>query len=229
MGPGESSGARVRPWEARQAWATSGRKRDAIEMGRDHAGRFSGMVYVRLRSGTDTNEALRRGNGTLCGRSVIVSRIDVNTPGIFKPGTAPPGPYTGGMRAAGGNESGSLVEPRPWPTGPTAPPPAPKVAAGHVGVHLTVGQADKGQAPSLQRALASAPVGESLAAVRHFLGHDPRLPLATRNAARFLDTLRTRILDEPTGSEGGDASATSHISVAKHLFRSPFEVAGVHG
>ena len=200
-------------------------ERDAIEMGRDHAGRFSGMVYVRLRSTTDTNEALRRANHTLCGRSVIVSRLDTNTPGIFKPGTAPPGPYTGGMRVA---ESGSLAEPRPWPTGPAATP-APKVAAGHVGVHLTVGQADKGQGPSLQRALASAPVGESLAAVRHFLGHDPRLPLATRNAARFLDTLRTRILDEPSGSEGGDASATSPISVAKHLFRSPFEVAGVHG
>lgn len=211
--------------------------RDAVEMGRDHAGRFSGMVYVRLRSAADANSALRRGADTLCGRSVIMSRLDVTTPGIFRPGgydergMPPPAARDSSARGNHNSDGQPLVEPRPWPersasasAAPAAkPPPA---APGHVGVHLTVGPADKGQAPSLQKALATAPVGDALAAVRHFLSQDARLPLATRNAAQFLDALRTRILEDPAQSSG---DASKGASVARHLFRSPFEVAGVHG
>ena len=196
--------------------------RDAIEMGRDHAGRFSGMVYVRLRSTQDASAALRRGADTLCGRSVILARVDLTTPGIFRPVGHDEPPRSMPPRDATPKQQ--LVEPRPWPTSAPRPAPAPAPAptpSGHVGLHLTVGPADKGQAPSLQRALAAAPVGESLAAVRHFLGHDPRLPLSTRNAAQFLDALRSRLVDAP-------AQPSVSPKLSRHLFRSPFEVAGVH-
>ena len=48
---------------------------DAIEMGRDHAGRFSGMVYVRMRTASDLTLALRRQSEYLCGRQVILQRL----------------------------------------------------------------------------------------------------------------------------------------------------------
>lgn len=215
--------------------------RDAIEMGRDHAGRFSGMVYVRLRTSADASQALRRGNDTLCGRNVILARVDPNTPGLFRPPAVNPGNSGsyGDERGTSQRESvmhaqqradapPPLVEQRPWPSGstPQAPPKSsqPSAPPGHVGVHLTVAPADKGQAPSLQKALANAPVSDALQAVRHFLAHDARLPLSTRNAAQFLDALRTRILED---SKQSDTSKGK--SVARHLFRSPFEVAGVHG
>jgi len=61
--------------------------RDAIEMGKDHAGRFSGMVYVRLRSTADLNAGLRKQSEFLCGRQVILQRLDPGTPNIFRPGS----------------------------------------------------------------------------------------------------------------------------------------------
>ena len=66
-----------------------------------------------------------------------------------------------------------------------------------------------------------APVSESLAAVRHFLTKDERLPPSTRNAAVFLDALRAKLLENPAQSEASP--------VGRHLFRSPFEQAGVIG
>jgi RNA recognition motif-containing protein len=196
--------------------------RDSIEMGRDFAGRFSGMVYVRLRSAADCNAAMRRANDYLCGRSVILSRIDVNTPGIFRPAderapAVPPPPRDVVVVRP-------VVEPRPWPTAASAPKqPAP----GWVGVQLTVGSAGEGQAPSLSNALANAPLKDSLQAVREFLTRDPRLPATTRNAAAFLDQLRTKLLAEDATASGGEGSPSPPVS--KHLFRSPFEAAGVLG
>ena len=236
--------------------------RDGVEMGRDHAGRFSGMVFVRFRTAADTSSAMRRANDLLNGRNVILSRVDSSTPGIFPPrdGVEMGGVVSTGLAASPARPGPAPVEPRPWPAPPTAAEAAAarskkaEVADGHVGVHFTVGPKSKGQAPSLQRALSSAPVDDALQAVRHFLAHDPRLPLATRNAAQFLDTLRGRLLDDSApkdttnGATGSAATATSTTGAAagasageaarstaalkgpaRHLFRSPFEVAGVHG
>jgi hypothetical protein len=201
--------------------------RDAIEMGKDHAGRFSGMVYVRFRSAADANAALRRGADYLCGRSVILSRIDLTTPGILRPGADLGGASASerGGPAAVRARPPPAFDQRPWPaTGGAKPPPKKPPGPpprGFVGVQLTVGNADKGAEPSLSAALANAPVGEALAAVRHFLTHDERLPSSTRSAATFLDTLRAKLLENPAQSEGSP--------VGRALFRSPFEQAGVLG
>ena len=205
--------------------------RDAIEMGKDHAGRFSGMVYVRFRSSADANAALRRGAEYLCGRSVILSRVDMTTPGILRPGVDLGGTASaprfgdGSAGAAPRARPPPVFEQRPWPP-PGGAKAAPKKPAGpppkgYVGVTLTVGDAEKGAEPSLSAALANAPVGEALAAVRHFLTKDERLPGATRSAAAFLDTLRSKLLENPAQSEGSP--------IGKSLFRSPFEQAGVLG
>ena len=207
--------------------------RDAVEMGRDHAGRFSGMVYVRFRSANDSTAALRRGSEFLCGRSVILSRVDMSTPGILRPGApeiAGAGAVPGRVDDRRGNGAAGRpvtqpFEPRPWPaTGGLKAPPKKAVAprpVGFVGVQLTVGDAEKGAEPSLSRALASAPVSESLAAVRHFLTNDERLPTSTRNAITFLDALRSKLLENPAQSEASP--------IGRQLFRSPFEQAGVLG
>ena len=202
--------------------------RDGVEMGRDHAGRFSGMVFVRFRTAADTSSAMRRANDLLNGRNVILSRVDSSTPGIFPPrdGVEVGGVVSTGLAASPARPGPPPVEPRPWPAPPTAAEAAAarskkaEVADGHVGVHFTVGPKSKGQAPSLQRALSSAPVDDALQAVRHFLAHDPRLPLATRNAAQFLDTLRGRLLDDSApkdttnGGTGSAATATSTTGAA---------------
>ena len=74
---------------------------------------------------------------------------------------------------------------------PTTPAP--------VKVKSAVASADKGMEPGLSAALASAPVSEALAAVRHFLTKDERLPASTRNAAVFLPPPRpaAAVLEQP--------------------------------
>ena len=205
-------------------------ERDSIEMGRDHAGRFSGMVYVRFRSAADASAAMRRGSDYLCGRSVILSRVDLSTPGIAPvpppsaPNSAPPAPPSRTPAPPPPPRPAAVFEPRPWPATGTLKPaskPAGPAPSGYVGVQLCVASADKGMEPGLSAALASAPVSESLAAVRHFLTKDERLPPSTRNAAVFLDALRAKLLENPAQSEASP--------VGRHLFRSPFEQAGVIG
>ena len=230
--------------------------RDAIEMGRDFAGRFSGMVYVRLRSTADLNVALRKQSEYLCGRQVILQRLDPGTPNLFRPEALER------MRAREAAERAALdiVEPRVWPTiKPTTKPMAKtdetlKKAEGWVSVNLGVTSTQGSNLPALQSALAAAPVDESLAAVRHFLMNDPRLPSPTRRAINFLSNAAqaptatcsydTLIVSGATAADVFadlpgctddlrdkmlDDPATSTSPVAPHAFRSPFESAGVLG
>lgn len=236
--------------------------RDAVEMGRDHAGRFSGMVYVRLRSTTDLNLGLRKQSEFLCGRQVILQRLDPGTPNIFRPGSdgrggtipghpaafdgqrqssldprggAPPPPLYPSPSCSGGGGSGGTAapaaptytaEPRPWPsasarpTRPAAKDAAATTPAGHVCVSLRVAGGEGARERVLSDALAAAPAAESLAAVRHFLMHDPRLPHTTRRAMTFMSELRAKLLEDPHCTES---------TLTRHAFRSPFESAGVLG
>mmetsp|Transcript_19052 Transcript_19052/g.48779 ORF Transcript_19052/g.48779 Transcript_19052/m.48779 type:complete len:459 (+) Transcript_19052:124-1500(+) len=208
--------------------------RDAIEMGRDHAGRFSGMVYVRLRSTADLNQGLRKQSEYLCGRQVILQRLDPGTPNIFRPGSSGFGGGSAPMDPRAPAPSGSPaptfpIEPRVWPSPAPAPPraprqpappPTPSTPAGFVSVSLSVAAAEGGRERSLADALAAAPASESLAAIRNFLTSDPRLPPSTRRAVAFLGELRTKLLDDP---------ACSDSTLNRHAFRSPFESAGILG
>lgn len=142
--------------------------RDAVEMGRDHAGRFSGMCYIRMRTTSDLALALRRQSEYLCGRQVILQRLDPGTPNIFRTGgagTERPGERREPLGREGTGREDKLgqtpqsatvyMEPRPWPT----QRPSGGATADEAG----------GQTAALKQALSVAPLNESLAAVRQFL------------------------------------------------------------
>jgi len=191
--------------------------RDAVEMGRDHAGRFSGMVYVRMRTASDLTLALRRQSEYLCGRQVILQRLDPGTPNIFRVGGEPGGRGATERREPSGRDdrdesapapSKPAVEPRPWPS---AKVPASKAVGGEAVL-------PSGSSIAVKEALSAAPVHEAVAAVRQFLSKDPRLPASTRRAVAFLDDLRSQLQEDP---------ACADSTVSRHLFVSPFEAAGV--
>lgn len=196
-------------------------------MGKDHAGRFSGMVYVRLRSAADLNQALRKQSEYLCGRQVILQRLDPGTPNIFRPIERPLTDlqaFSGGRDTPGASMPPFGVE-RPWPSHIAASQTAersdrsPK-AAGVVKVNLSLTTSDGCCERSLVDALVAAPIAESLAAIRNFLTTDVRLPGSTRRAIAFMHNLRLKLLDGTAGSE---------LAITHHAFRSPFESAGVMG
>lgn len=59
---------------------------EAVEMGRDWEGRFSGQVYVRFRSSGDAQRAMEMRNTTMGGRPVQIQRVDPNNKVFFPPG-----------------------------------------------------------------------------------------------------------------------------------------------
>ena len=60
---------------------------EAVDMGKDWEGRFSGQVYVRFRSSDDAQRAMgARRNATMGGRPVQMQRVDPNNKVFFPPG-----------------------------------------------------------------------------------------------------------------------------------------------
>ena len=59
---------------------------EAVDMGRDWEGRFSGQVYVRFRSSDDAQRAMQMRNTHMGGRPVQIQRVDPNNKVFFPPG-----------------------------------------------------------------------------------------------------------------------------------------------
>lgn len=59
---------------------------EAVDMGRDWEGRFSGQVYVRFRSSDDAQRAMQMRNTNMGGRPVQIQRVDPNNKVFFPPG-----------------------------------------------------------------------------------------------------------------------------------------------
>ena len=59
---------------------------EAVDMGRDWEGRFSGQVYVRFRSSDDAQRAMQMRSTNMGGRPVQIQRVDPNNKVFFPPG-----------------------------------------------------------------------------------------------------------------------------------------------
>jgi len=99
---------------------------EAVALGRDWEGRFSGQVYVRFRSTEDAQRAMEKRSTPLGGRPVQILRVDPNNKVFFPPGANIFSPAA--ARAAYERVRQDRERAIRGPRGPP-PPPGPGAAA----------------------------------------------------------------------------------------------------